>query len=84
MSQNLRIELKGTRIRVTEIYPGRVATNFFNIAVNVPKKSAQAFEGYEALEAEDIADAIIYAVDTPCELILELLNFHPQSKPLVA
>jgi 3-hydroxy acid dehydrogenase/malonic semialdehyde reductase len=38
MSQNLRIELKGTRIRVTEISPDRVATNFFNIAVNDPKK----------------------------------------------
>ena len=38
MSQNLRIELKGTRIRVTEIFPDRVATNFFNIAVNDPKK----------------------------------------------
>ena len=38
MSQNLRIELKGMRIRVTEIFPDRVATNFFNIAVNDPKK----------------------------------------------
>jgi NADP-dependent 3-hydroxy acid dehydrogenase YdfG len=38
MSQNLRIELKGTRIRVPEISPDRVATNFFNIAVNDPKK----------------------------------------------
>jgi NADP-dependent 3-hydroxy acid dehydrogenase YdfG len=38
MSQNLRIELKGTRIRVTKIFPDRVATNFFNIAVNDPKK----------------------------------------------
>ncbi|MDE0994884.1 MAG: SDR family oxidoreductase, partial [Rhodospirillales bacterium] len=65
MSQNLRIELKGTRIRVTEICPGRVATNFFNIAVDDPEKSAKAFEGFEALTSEDISDAIMYAVDAP-------------------
>jgi len=77
MSQNLRIELKGTRIRVTEICPGRVATNFFNIAVNDRKKSAQAFEGYEALESEDIADAIIYAVDTPWRVNIGTIELSP-------
>jgi NADP-dependent 3-hydroxy acid dehydrogenase YdfG len=77
MSQNLRIELKGTRIRVTEICPGRVATNFFNIAVNDRKKSAQAFEGFEALESEDIADAIIYAVDTPWRVNIGTIELSP-------
>jgi NADP-dependent 3-hydroxy acid dehydrogenase YdfG len=76
-SQNLRIELKGTRIRVTEICPGRVATNFFNIAVNDRKKSAQAFEGFEALESEDIADAIIYAVDTPWRVNIGTIELSP-------
>ena len=77
MSQNLRIELKGTRIRVTEICPGRVATNFFNIAVNDRKKSAQAFEGFEALESEDVADAIIYAVDTPWRVNIGTIELSP-------
>ena len=77
MSQNLRIELKGTRIRVTEICPGRVATNFFNIAVNDRKKSAQAFEGFEVLESEDIADAIIYAVDTPWRVNIGTIELSP-------
>jgi short-subunit dehydrogenase len=38
ISQNLRIELKGTRVRVTEICPGRIATNFFNISIYDAKK----------------------------------------------
>ena len=77
MSQNLRIELKGTRIRVTEICPGRVETNFFNIAVNDPAKSAQAFDGYEALKSKDIADAIIYAIDTPWRVNIGTIELSP-------
>ena len=77
MSQNLRIELKGKRVRVTEICPGRVATNFFNIAVNDPEKSAKAFEGYEALASEDIADAIMYALDTPWRVNIGTIELSP-------
>jgi len=77
MSQYLRIELKGTRIRVTEICPGRVATNFFNIAVDDAEKSVKAFDGFEALESEDIADAIIYAVNTPWRVNIGTIELSP-------
>ena len=81
MSQNLRIELKGTRIRVTEICPGRVATNFFNIAVNDTEISKKAFNGYEALKSEDIADAIIYAIDTPWRVNIGTIELSPTEQP---
>jgi len=77
MSQNLRIELKGTRIRVTEIFPDRVATNFFNIAVNDPKKSVKAFEDFEALTSEDILGAIMYAVDAPWRVNIVTIELSP-------
>jgi len=77
MSQNLRIELSGTRVRVTEICPGRVATNFFNIAVDDPEKSAKAFEGFEALQAEDVADAVVYALDTPWRVNIGTIELSP-------
>ena len=77
MSQNLRIELKGTRIRVTEIFPDRVATNFFNIAVNDPKKSVKAFEDFEALTSEDISGAIMYAVDAPWRVNIVTIELSP-------
>ncbi len=77
MSQNLRIELKGKRIRVTEICPGRVATNFFNIAVDDPEKSAKAFEGFEALQVGDISDAILYALDAPWHVNIGTIELSP-------
>lgn len=77
MTQNLRIELQGTRVRVTEICPGRVETNFFNIAVNDPEKSAKAFEGFEALQSEDISSAILYALDTPWRVNIGTIEMSP-------
>lgn len=77
MSQNLRLELNGTRVRVTEICPGRVATNFFNIAVDDAEKSAKAFEGFEALQSEDISDAVLYALDTPWRVNIGTIELSP-------
>ena len=77
MSQNLHIELKGTLIRVTEICPGRVATNFFNMAINNLEKSAKAFDGFKALDSEDITDAIIYAVNTPWRVNIGTIELSP-------
>ena len=84
MSQNLRIELKGTRIRVTEIFPDRVATNFFNIAVNDPKKSVKAFEDFEALTSEDISGAIMYAVDAPWRVNIVTIELSPTKQTFSA
>ena len=47
---------------MTEICPGQMATNFFKIAFNNLEKSTKAFDDYKALESEDIANAIIYAI----------------------
>lgn len=77
MTQNLRIELKGTRVRATEICPGRVETNFFNVAVDDPEKSAKAFDGFEALQSEDISDAILYALDTPWHVNIGTIELSP-------
>ncbi len=77
LSQNLRLELRGTRVRVTEICPGRVATNFFNIAVDDPEKSANAFVGFEALQSDDIADAVLYALDTPWRVNIGTIELSP-------
>ncbi len=64
LSQNLRVELQGSGVRVTEICPGRVETEFFEIAVGEEAAKA-AYEGFEILVPGDVADAILYALDAP-------------------
>ncbi len=64
LSQNLRVELQGSGVRVTEICPGRVETEFFQIAVG-EEAAKEVYAGFEILVPEDVADAILYALDTP-------------------
>lgn len=66
ISQSLRLDLIGTKIRVSEVDPGAVATEFSD--VRFPDDLARAkrvYEGYEPLLAEDIADAVAYCATRP-------------------
>ena len=78
MSQSLRIELGGSRVRLTEICPGRVATEFFDASIDdEAKRSAVKETGIEELTADDIADAVIYAVDAPWRVNVSLMELQP-------
>jgi NADP-dependent 3-hydroxy acid dehydrogenase YdfG len=67
LTRQLRLDLQGSRVRVTEITPGRIRTEMFAKALNTSTAEAEQmfFEGYEPLLPEDIADAVVYAVSAP-------------------
>ena len=77
LSQNLRLELQGTGIRVTEICPGRVRTEFFEVALDDPEMRKKAVTGFELLTPEDVAGAILYALDTPWHVNIGLIEITP-------
>ena len=78
LSQNLRIELRGAGVRTTEICPGRVKTEFFEASIDDPEKAAAVGKtGIEVLEAEDIADAIIFALDAPWRMNVNMIEIQP-------
>ncbi len=77
LSQNLRMELKGTGIRVTEICPGRVETEFFGIAVGDPEKAAEKFVGLRSLSAADVARSILHALEAPPHVNLGAIELTP-------
>lgn len=77
LSQNLRMELQGTGIRHTEIAPGRVRTAFFETAIDDDARRQSMMEGFELLESTDIADAIVYALDTPWRVNISLIEITP-------
>ncbi len=76
LSQNLRVELQGSGVRVTEICPGRVATEFFQVAVG-EEAAKKAYEGFEILVPADIADAILYALDAPWRVNIGTIELTP-------
>lgn len=78
LSLNLRQELKGTGIKVTEICPGRVATEFYDVAVDDPEtRAAFKASGVEDLTPEDVAEAIVYALSVPWRVNIGLIEMMP-------
>jgi NADP-dependent 3-hydroxy acid dehydrogenase YdfG len=63
----LRLELAGTRVRVTEIAPGRVHTGFFRPAFKDDDAAMEKtlFDEYAALNPEDVATALVGALSLP-------------------
>ena len=74
MSQSLRIELKDTRIKITEICPGRTRTNFGKNAFNKKHKIKKFLSGFSILEPEDISDAMLFALNTSWRSNISLIE----------
>lgn len=77
-SQNLRNEVAGTNIRVTEICPGRVASEFYQSAKGKRTRLDQlAKTGIRELHPDDIAEAIHYAVNAPPHVNISTIEILP-------
>ncbi len=77
-SQNLRVELAGTGIRVTEICPGRVETEFYGVASGNPEGLAKmADTEIRSLQPEDIARTILFALDAPMRVNVSTIEILP-------
>jgi NADP-dependent 3-hydroxy acid dehydrogenase YdfG len=78
LSRQLRIDAFGRRVRVTEICPGRVATEIFaHVHGDTPETRERFVEGYELPEAKDIADAIAFAISAPVAVNIGHMEITP-------
>lgn len=66
ISEGMRLDLTQHGIRVTNIAPGAVETDFSVVRFKGDKeRAATVYEGFTPLTPEDIADTILYAVKAP-------------------
>lgn len=78
ISRTLRIELNGEPIRVTEIDPGLVETEFSLVRFHGDKAAAKVpYEGIKPLTAGDIADCIVFAVTRPPHVDIDEMVIRP-------
>jgi NADP-dependent 3-hydroxy acid dehydrogenase YdfG len=75
LSLGLRMDLLGTPLRVTNIQPGMVQTEFSLVRFHGDRARAdKTYEGLTPLTPDDIADAIVYAATRPPHVnIVEML-----------
>lgn len=69
LSNGLRMDLLGTKVRVTTIDPGMVETNFSTVRFKGDtKRAAAVYAGIDALSPDDIADAVLYCATRPLHI----------------
>ncbi|MCA0244125.1 MAG: SDR family oxidoreductase [Proteobacteria bacterium] len=78
LSRQLRIDAFGRRVRVTEVCPGRVATDIFAHVHGDSAAIREKFiDGFELPQAADIADAIAFAIAAPVAVNIGHLEITP-------
>ncbi|MEZ2128636.1 MULTISPECIES: SDR family oxidoreductase [unclassified Sinorhizobium] len=78
LSNQLRLDAFGRRVRVTEICPGRVATDIFNhVHGDDPSVRERFIDGFELPQAADIADAIAFAIAAPVAVNIGHMEITP-------
>jgi 3-hydroxy acid dehydrogenase / malonic semialdehyde reductase len=80
ISDGLRMDVVHTPIRVTNIQPGMVETNFSLVRFHGDEdKASKVYDGIQALTAEDIANVVLYTASVPdhvqiCEVTVTPTN----------
>ena len=71
LSEAMRIDVNGSGIRVMNVDPGMVETEFSIVRFKGDEKKADAvYDGYDALQAKDIADIIHYVAHLPAHVCI--------------
>lgn len=83
-SEVMRKELCTSNVRVITIYPGMVETEFFAGITDEMKKQSfnKLKESMEALQAEDIAEVILFALTRPGRVSLNEIVVRPTRQPI--
>ena len=81
ISKSLRLDLLGTALRVSEIDPGAVETEFSEVRWKDKERAKKFYHGFQPLVAEDIADAVLYCVTRPAHVNIAELVMIRRRKP---
>lgn len=77
-SNNLRTDLFGTDIKVTNIEPGMAETEFASVRFKGDKEKADAvYADYRPLQAEDIANTIAWVINQPLRVNIDNIEIMP-------
>jgi len=80
ISKGMRIDLNKHNIKVSEINPGLVETEFSKVRFKGDTIADTIYKGYKALQAEDIAEIIEFVISRPDHVNLADVLILPQDQ----
>lgn len=83
IAEGLRMDLAGHPIRVLNVEPGMVETEFSEVRLDDADRAAKVYEGTRPLAADDVAEAILWAVTRPPHVDVQELVLFPTDQSSV-
>jgi NADP-dependent 3-hydroxy acid dehydrogenase YdfG len=81
ISRTLRLELLGKPVRVTEVDPGLVETEFSQVRFHGDQERASAvYRGLRPLSGEDVADCVVWAATRPSHVNVDEIVVRPRDQ----
>ena len=81
LSRSMRIDLVSYGIKVTNIAPGAAETEFSLVRFKGDQATADSvYDGYDALQAQDIADSVLFAVTRPAHVNISDITIMPTAQ----
>ncbi len=77
LTQGMRLDLSGTGVRVTEISPGMVETEFALARLKDEAKAKAVYTGLKPLSASDVAEAVVWCVERPAHVNIQEVVLYP-------
>lgn len=78
-SLNLRADLLGTQVRVTNLEPGNVAgTEFSNVRYHGDdEQAAKVYDGFKNMTGDDIGDILLWLIESPAHVNVNRMEVMP-------
>ena len=83
LSTNLRLDLLGTGVRVSDIAPGAVETECSMVLWNDKEKADNYYKDFTPLVANDIADGVVYCATRPQHVNIAEMVIYPTDQASV-
>lgn len=81
LNEAMNLDLAGTNIRCCSIDPGAAETEFSMVRFHGDEqKATKVYEGYQPLQAEDIADIVYYVATAPVHVNITNLVVYPTAQ----
>lgn len=83
ISEGLRLDLMGTPLRVTNIEPGMVETEFSEVRFQDKERAKGVYKGMTPLSGRDVAECILWVVQRPAHVNIQEMVVFPTDQAAI-